>query len=169
MKNPPHSWGGVSRITTSLLMGALLFTGCTDDEIEKAFTEEDDGSSITSPLQFVDAHNIRGHRVSAYRKALSIEYRMSVDFNCDGSFIQYSSVDSVLNTKESESFSGDDITFSGKDNDQRITWKGLDDHSDNKTEKSNHLTLDRDGYVRIGTSYIDILKINKIEKVSDCM
>lgn len=155
-------------ITTSLLLGAILFIGCTDEEIEKAFTEEDDGSSVTSPLKFVDAHNIKGHKISAYNKISLIEYRVSVEFKCDGSFIQINSVGSIVNTKESESFSGDEINFSGEKEDRRMTWKGINNHNSDKGEKSSYLTLDKNDNIFIGTSYIDVLKINKIEKVSDC-
>jgi hypothetical protein len=154
-------------ITTSIITGALLFAGCdsTDKEIEKKFTEQDDGSSVNSPYKMVDAHNLGGYKISAHYKTSIIDTRLSIEFKCDGSFREVTRV-STLGTQEDTSVSGDEIDFSGPEENRRMNWKGKNDHDD--TKQSDYITLDKADRIVIGTSYINILKVNMIEQTFDC-
>ncbi len=155
-------------ITTTLMVGALIFAGCTDEEIANSLAETDDGSSVTSPLQNLDArNNLEGHKISASGKVSLVNYKVSVEFKCNHTFTQITEISSVLSTSEKESMSGDKIDFTGSEDNRRMNFEGTDDHNDSKTLK-NYITLNKSDRIVIGTSYMDVLKINKIEQVIDC-
>ena len=155
-------------ITTTLIAGALIFTGCTDEEIVKNIAEANDGSSVTSPIQNLDArNNLEGHKISASGKISLVNYKISVEFKCNHTFTQIIEVSSLLSTSEKESVSGDTIDFTGSEDNRRLNFEGIDDHNNSKTSK-NYITLNKNDYIVIGESHMDALKINKIEQVIDC-
>lgn len=153
---------------TTLISGALLFTGCTDEEIANSLAETDDGSSVTSPIQNLDAkNNLEGHKISASGKVSLVNYKISVEFKCNHTFTEITEVTSLLNTSGKESVSGDKIDFSGSEDNRRLNFEGVDDHNDSKTSK-NYITLNKNDHIVVGESHMDVLKINKIEKVKEC-
>ncbi|MCK5854772.1 MAG: hypothetical protein KAG56_06085 [Sulfurovaceae bacterium] len=155
-------------ITTTIIAGALIFAGCTDEEIVNSLADADDGSSVISPIQNLDAQNsLAGHKISASGKVSLVKYKVSVEFKCNHTFTQITQVSSVLSTSEKESMSGDKIDFTGSEDNRRMNFQGTDDHNDSKTSK-NYITLNTNDRIVIGESYMDVLKINKIEQVIDC-
>ena len=155
-------------ITTTLIVGALIFAGCTDEEIANSLASADDGSSVISPIQNLDArNNLEGHRISASGKISLVNYKESVEFKCNHTFTQIIEVSSVLNTSEKESMSGDKIDFTGSEDNRRLNFEGVDDHNSSKTAK-NYITLNKNDRIVIGESHMDSLKVNKIEQVIDC-
>ncbi len=155
-------------ITTTLIAGALIFVGCTDEEIANSLAETDDGSSVTSPIQNLDArNNLEGHKISASGKISLVNYKISVEFKCNHTFTEITEVTSLLDTSGKESMSGDKIDFSGSEDNRRLNFEGTDDHNDSKTSK-NYITLNKNDQIVVGESHMDVLKVNKIEKVTEC-